>query len=232
MLVSKFKFVFSKFKFIFLKIKCSIQNKKKLAIHGIQRSGTNYLCEYLKIVGLMPINYPDKARNNPTHKHFRWYPKKELIPSVIKSHYGNNFYAENINQLNMICKYPPNTHHFVMIKEKKSWILSILNWGMKCNWFSSKSNALKYIKNFSDDYDAYYSFWRKIKLSDCQKIHFFDIKSIMNDPISFNKFLMESFDLKKEPVFNGVFDYVPMSPKNRKIYFNQSDLEFISTFIN
>ena len=62
---------------------------------------------------------------------------------------------------------------------------------MKCNLFSSKSNALEYIKNFSDDYDAYYSFWRKMKSSDSQKIHFFDIKSIMNDPISFNKFLME-----------------------------------------
>ena len=61
MLVSKFIFFFSKFNFflftfnfIFLKIICSIQNKK-LAIHGIQRSGTNYLCEYLKIVGLKII---------------------------------------------------------------------------------------------------------------------------------------------------------------------------------
>ena len=54
----------------------------------------------------------------------------------------------------------------------------------------------------------------------------------MNDPISFNKFLMETFDLKKEPVFDGVLDSIPMTPKNRKIYFNQSDLEFISSFIN
>lgn len=231
--ISKFKATFlknkvsiSKFQDIFLRL-MSILGNKNFAIHGIQRSGTNFLCEYFKKVDLMPINYPDKARNNPRHKHFRWYSKKELIPSVIKSQYGNDIYAENIYEINEICKYPKYTQHFVMIKDKKSWILSILNWGMRCNWFSSKSNALKFVKKFIEDYDAYYSFWRKMRSSDPQMIHFFDTESIMNDPISFNKFLVKIFKLKKQPEFDGIFDSVPMSPKNRTIIFNQSDLKFI-----
>jgi len=232
---SKFRVIFLKIKFsllklkdIFLRLMCIFGNKN-LAIHGIQRSGTNYLCEYFKRVNLIPINYPDKERNGPRHKHFRWYSQKELIPSFIKSQYSNNLYAENLYEINQICKYPKDTQHFVMIKDKKSWILSILNWGMKCNWFSSKSNALKFVKTLSEDYDAYYSFWRKIKSSDPQKVHFFDIKSIINDPISFNKFLVKKFKLKKQPEFDGIFDSIPMSPKNRIIIFNKSDLKFINS---
>ena len=68
-----------------------------VAHHGIQRSGTNFLLNSLKRHHLRVINRHDLERNIPSHKHFRWYEDKSIIPKEIVKEYGNDVFASNVN---------------------------------------------------------------------------------------------------------------------------------------
>ena len=65
-----------------LEIKKLFVTNDWIAHHGIERSGTNYLRAILIILKINLINQFDPAENHPTHKHFRWYTDKSLIPNL------------------------------------------------------------------------------------------------------------------------------------------------------
>ena len=73
-----------------------------IAHHGIERSGTNYLRAILIILKINLINQFDPAENHPTHKHFRWYTDKLLIPSLKKSLINNQI--QNLKNKSLNCK--------------------------------------------------------------------------------------------------------------------------------
>ena len=206
--------------------------RPKVAVHGIQRSGTNYLCQYLFRSGVGVVNFPDPARNNPRHKHFRWYSNKHAIPAVIRKQFGNKSTVDSLANLNKICRYDPETFHFVVIKDKQKWILSILNWGISCKWFDSVDDAIENVPEFLKDYNYYYEFWRSLERGCPERIRLVSIESIMEDTESFNLFLAKICGLKSVPKFKGIFKKLPQSPINRCQYFADEDIETIKSVLN
>ena len=204
----------------------------KVAVHGIQRSGTNYFCEYLFKSGIGVVNYPDPERNDPRHKHFRWYTNKEAVPAVIRNQYGNQVFIDSLNELNELCHYPQETFHFVVVKDKHKWIISILNWGLRCKWFDSVDDAINSVHEFIQDYENYYQFWRSLEVSCPNNVRLVSVESIMANVESFNLFLSEICELSVIPEFNGIFDDLPQSPSNRKIYFERDDLDKIQSILS
>jgi hypothetical protein len=101
---------------IIFRIKRKFYRGEYVAHHGLQRAGTNFLLLSLKKIGLRVINEYDPERNDPTHKHFRWYEEKKKIPPQISHQYSNNLTVQNISDLNQICRYPKDTRHIVIQK--------------------------------------------------------------------------------------------------------------------
>ena len=210
---------------IILKYRVKYFFKKKgfIAHHGIQRSGTNFLLLCLKKLNLDIINEYDpiiksyifKKRNFTGHKHFRWYANKEKIPKHIKAQYINQLNPKNIHELNLLCNYPKDTKHIVIQKDKNKHTVSILNWGLRCNWFSDKSEALKFVGDYREDFDEYYNFWSNLSEQDPDFVKIVDIENIQNSKnelLSALKLL--KMDIKNESC-NFFFEEVPQSPKKR-----------------
>ena len=201
-----------------------ISGKVFLAHHGLQRSGTNYLNECLWLSGNSPINSFDEKRCSPRHKHCRWYPDKRLIPTYLKKHYGNNFYVNNIYELNKISEYPTNTTHLVIKKEIFSWLASICNWGLDCNWFKDKNAALNNLDELILDYRSYYYFWESLKKLNNERVFILSFEEISkNFNLVFNKKFKILLDFKLNE-FNGNIKQVNMSHPNRRKEITRQDI--------
>ena len=144
-----------------LEIKKLFVKSDWIAHHGIERSGTNYLRAILIILKINLINQFDAAENHPTHKHFRWYNDKLLIPSLKKS-LINNLTANNIHDVNKICNYFPTTNHIIIRKKTISGVTSIANYFYNFKLLDDKNELKNNINVIYKDYIAYYDFWQKI----------------------------------------------------------------------
>lgn len=200
-------------------------NKKVgLAHHGLQRSGTNYLNECLWRCGNAPLNSFDEPRHSPRHKHCRWYYKKNLIPSFIVKQYGNNYYVKSLNELNEIANYPTNTIHIIIKKEFYSWLASIINWGLKCEWFSDKDDAMNNLNQLMIDYNHYYDFWYDFQTRYPSEVSVLSLEKILED---FNIIIDDQKKLGlivKHKNFNGYIPEVNMSPVNRNKLVSRADV--------
>jgi len=185
-----------------------------IAHHGIQRSGTNYLNECLWRCGCPPLNSFDEDRNSSKHKHFRWYPDKNAIPSFLRSQYGNSMVVSSVDEINKYA-YPENTVHVVIKKKKPAWLVSILNWGLFCKWFSGKDEALQSLHDMSVDYDKYYSFWEQMEIAHSDRVRVISFESFRDDFLVLTR-ILELLGVESHcGDFHGVLEEVPMSPKSR-----------------
>ena len=144
-----------------LEIKKLFVKNDWIAHHGIERSGTNYLRAILIILKINLINQFDPAENHPTHKHFRWYTDKSLIPNLKKS-LINDLTANNISDVNKLCKYFPSTNHIIIRKKTISGVTSIANYFYNFKLLQDKKELKNNIHVIYNDYIAYYDFWQKI----------------------------------------------------------------------
>ncbi|MEM1018881.1 MAG: hypothetical protein AAGJ09_00140 [Pseudomonadota bacterium] len=199
-----------------ISLKLVLGRKDWIAHHGMQRNGTNYLLMCLKKLGLDTINGTDPQRNDPRHKHYRWYPSKDSIPQFLLPLYGNKISANSIEQINRICSYPQSTPHIVIKKRPENAVVSIANWGIKCGWFKNKDEAISNLRIIQKDYNEYYKFWQEIELKSSNQVIVLEYESVMEDSSKLAeslkiigiKNLPKKIDLK--------FDGVRQSPKNRK----------------
>lgn len=194
-----------------------------LAHHGLQRSGTNYLNQYLLRLKVYPLNSFDEKRSSPRHKHCRWYADKRKIPSFLSAQYGNDFIVNNLSELNGICGYPQSASHLVVYKEKRDWLVSILNWGWKCRWFTERGYALDAIRDLSSDYDSYISFWRNFSTNCPRSVHLLALNELLVNPSALPS-ILDSIGIKVKCDFDGKFSEVPQSPQDRKMLFDSSDI--------
>lgn len=193
--------------------------------HGLQRSGTNYLNDCLWICGTPPLNSFDDKRNSPRHKHCRWYANKKAIPEFIAEKYNGTLFVDHIEAINTICGYPSNTAHLVVKKNENDWLASIMNWGIKCNWFKNKCHAVENLDFLIADYENYYKFWKTFSLRFPQRVSVIDLGSIYKD----FQFLINSLSrlgLKiKRSDFRGQIEAVSMSPLNRAKIVTTDDIK-------
>jgi hypothetical protein len=127
------------------------------------------------------INRHDPERNEPGHKHFRWYQNKSLIPSEISHQYANSIKIDNIDALNKACNYPLDTRHIVIFKERSSSLVSILNWGLRVNWFGSKDEAISAAERFFNDINEYYKFWIELSEAHPEFVQLVSYESVVKD---------------------------------------------------
>jgi len=210
--------------------KFKIFNKRKgwLAYHGIERSGSNFLCACLMHNNIDIINLyakPSKNSTYPQHKHFRWYEDKSRIPSF-RTRFYNDLKPKNIFELNKICKYPSDTCHVIIRKKHAEAVASIMNHGIRMGWFTSRKNALEEIESISNDYLSYYNFWEGMQTRFPHMVKIIDHKELIksSSPI---KELIQAFKLH----FKGKipekyhFDRVEQSRVDRKVYYNADDIK-------
>lgn len=195
-----------------------------LAHHGLQRSGTNYLNQCLIRLGIYPLNTFDEKRSSPRHKHCRWYADKSAIPSFLVYQYGNDYFAKDLHRINQVCGYPSDTIHFVVYKSKKDWLVSILNWGWRCGWFSSEFDARDSIHQLSRDYDCFLSFWRELREKNPGSVALALFDDISGNSLAFQAELNSIGVFKNLNNFDGIIDHLPQSPTNRHSKFDSSDI--------
>ena len=196
----------------FIQITKNLTGKIGLAHHGLQRSGTNYLNECLWRCGNPPLNSFDEIRHSPRHKHCRWYVEKNLIPSFLIDQYGNDFHIKDLDDLNKIANYSANTVHLVIKKELYSWLASIINWGVKCNWFTNKNNALDNLDQLILDYNNYYNFWHDLEKHYPRRVSVLSLEKFYdNSNLIIEEQIKLGIDVKNKD-FNGKIDQVNMSP--------------------
>ena len=196
-------------------LKMTLKRSGYIAHHGLQRNGTNYLLLSLKHLGCSVINEFDPARNQPQHKHFRWYADKDKIPSVLSQEYGNSYTAKSVLELNALCHYPSDTRHIVIYKEMKPALVSILNWGIRCQWFANKQEALDAYPKFQADYEAYYSYWRQLSMLEPQMVQLVNYEELSkNHTLLSTRLAGLGFQLTKQAIKLS-FDEIPQSPKQR-----------------
>ena len=215
------------------KLKRLFKRKDWMAYHGIERSGSNYICACLIFINIDLINLftPPKWRTkgitSPMHKHYRWYPNKELIPNHRKG-FINDKIVENIKEINSICGYPEDTRHIVIRKSPLNAVTSIANHGLRMKWFEDKKDAENNIESIAKDYEAYYDFWQN--MSDLS-------------PSLVQVILYEDLYLSSEPLINAlkkvdllpkvkipkkfIFERVEQSSKNRSNFFSKEDIKNI-----
>lgn len=197
-------------------LKIGLKQSGFIAHHGLQRNGTNFLLLSLKQIGCSVINEFDPPRNQPQHKHFRWYADKDLIPPVLSAEYGNTYTAKSIIELNALCRFPSDTRHIVICKAMKPALVSMLNWGLRCQWFATKEEALQALPAFKADYEAYYEFWQNLATKEPHMVQLLSFEDLLaNHQLILEKLKHLGFALDQTSIKLD-FDEIPQSPKERR----------------
>lgn len=198
--------------------------RSNVAHHGLQRSGTNYLNECLKVLGIKTVNNYDPPRNHPSHKHFRWQENKGSI-TPIEPLYYNNLICKDLKSLNEIAGFPDNTKHIVIKKDLISWLTSIVNWGIRVGWFKTKEDALNCCKEAASDYENYYDFWEGMEENNRESVRIIRFDELFNDP---NGIIITLKDFGIKYSFNEGFKEktveVPKSPADRKNWVTREEI--------
>jgi len=127
--------------------------KRKILHYGLNRSGTNYLKEFLSRDFHLSFENREDARNHPLHKHFRLYEKKELIG---RPNFKNELIIPTFKEFEKIVSDDIQVDIYVVIsKDPYSWNLSYSRWGTKNNWESSPH---PYILEYNEFYKKWYDF--------------------------------------------------------------------------
>ena len=215
---------YSRIKNYWIKLGDKLKGKCSIAHHGLQRSGTNFLNSCLTELGVFPVNSYDPERTHPSHKHFRWqHDKDSIIPAA--PIYLNQLYVDNIDDLNRFAGYPDKCRHVVIKKDLVEWLTSILNWGIRVNWYNSKHEALESVYSAISDYQAYYSFWERMEVRHPEYVRVVCFSKLKNNPRIIIDVIKDlGLTPKNVNDFTGRFKVVPQSPDGRKSYVNIDDI--------
>ncbi len=193
-----------------LKIKKLFVKNNWIAHHGIERSGTNFLRAILIELKINLINQFDPAENHPSHKHFRWYRDKSLIPSMKRS-LLNDITAFNINEINKICKYFVDTKHLIIKKKKLAAVTSITNYFLNQKVLHKDEKFKTNILSIQNDYVAYYDFWREINEKDPNMVQIIFYEDILHSTDELIKALnilriFPNIDIPKKFSFSELYE--------------------------
>lgn len=163
-------------------VRQSVTKKTKIAHHGIQRSGTNYLCALLEQSGYFVLNSDGPRRDSPAHKHFRWQDDKSTI--VMDRSFSNALHASEIDELNRIANFPRGTKHVVLVKKPGSWLESAYRWGRANGWMDEDADFLgdpSLAAAWLAEWDAYYNKWLQLAEASPGQVLVVSYESLMSD---------------------------------------------------
>lgn len=197
-----------------------------LALHGLQRSGTNYLLQRLMRAGFPVENAIVLRRNSVRHKHFRWQDDKTTIPGILRPQYGNEIRARSLDEVHAIAGYAATCRHIVIRKHELAWLKSILNWGLRCNWYLNREDALAHGAEMLRDYKAYYEFWTIVGRVHPTRVLFVDYDSVtaVADQLQMALRTIGVRVDRQWPAHESVGE-VPMSPADRAEPISENDIK-------
>lgn len=120
----------------------------KLLLYGLQRSGTNYLESLLKRAYDVEVINNKQQRSSPSHKHFRLYDQKTIIP---EAQYANSLPCPDLQTFEGYLQTVPD-YYLVLSKEPISWLRSYQDWAQACGWPAVGHHYL-------EEYNLFYGRW-------------------------------------------------------------------------
>lgn len=153
-----------------------------IAHHGLQRSGTNYLCTLLAQADYRVVNRIDPDRTDPRHKHFRWQADKSTI--VMDRRYGNALQPASLAEVNALCGYARDMRHVVLFRHPRSWLDAIFRWGLQNGWFASEAEFLSrgLYRAYLAEWHAYYGTWADFAQGDPARVLILGYADLKRDP--------------------------------------------------
>jgi len=201
--------------------------KGRIAHHGLERNGTNFLRACCVAVGARPINFTDPQPGNPTHKHYRWYSDKTNISKILVEGVAHEHSASSTDDLNAIAAYPPHTGHLVIQKSKVQALASMYNYCHRKRWITSEEDIKSVILCLNEDYDSYYNFWANMEIKEPGRVSIVDYLALTNDPhileVALQKLGIRSAHYPKRFYFSNL----EMSPQTREIYISAEEVSRI-----
>jgi hypothetical protein len=189
----------------------------RVAHHGLQRSGTNVLRAALTDLGVTPLNAYDGARDAPSHKHFRWQADQSSI--VMDAAFVNDVVADDLDAVDRLAGYPAGTRHVVVYKRVTPWARSIINWGLRCGWWTDLDAAVAALPGSLGEYDAYNEFWQRMERDRPGECRLVEHPSVAADPhvlLGALDDLGVPVDARRRARFTGVHRTVAQSPADRR----------------
>ena len=171
--------------------------REKIFIHGIQRSGTNFLSYILTLNHIYVVN-----KNYFSKKY-----KKRNKPGFVHYYHKNTFFTKRYNgkKINFVTiddytKYlgEAAVKHIVIEREKKSWLKSIKSYAKLHKDWNYKDEDKFYLK----EYKKFYDFYKKN--SNNKNILFVKIDNLtknMKDYSKIEKFLNKKLFFKKTNLY-------------------------------
>ena len=189
-------------------------------LYGLQRSGTNVLQAFLE------YNFDIKFNNSQnrqlcSHKHFRVYDNKNIIPHTdVINQYYNNIIINSIEELDEKLGDTNNSNKYIIIyKNIFSWLPSIKKWADNCNWITNKNIKL------IDDYLNYINKWHTIKNDRVLFINYEEyIKYIISNSNTESLFLKRINTFLNKDIYN--LKYKAFKKVNCSSVFNQEKLNY------
>ncbi len=200
-------------------------SRKTFFVYGLQRSGTNFLTEFMKVnLGIEMKNNDLGDRGHISQKHFRLYDNKEIIP--VKQ-YFNTILIEDYEQIKEMLG-EKDLHCIVIRKDIFSWLTSIQRWAVKCDW--EKKDKMDYI----DDYIHFYKKWESFDSEHVLFVNYISLVTKNKETIK----IIENFTGKKyvgvkvsdKLKCSGVFDSEKRKYYCKKQYmkeYSDEEIEFI-----
>jgi hypothetical protein len=145
--------------------------EKRILMYGLQRSGTNYM------ETLMQLNYPDAkflngiVRSEITHKHFRLYPEKAIIP---EPQFANTLQVGDLRTFESHLPFPSPDLYIIVSKDPFSWLISYQKWSRKNNWPHHEHHYIS-------EYVLFYGMWKQFALTS-DKIIFVRYDDLLIEP--------------------------------------------------
>lgn len=195
----------------------------KLMHYGLQRSGTNFLETLLKHNYKIRFLNQERDRSAPTHKHWRLYDDKSIIP---EPQYHNDARVRDFAALEAMFAAAPDGY-LVTSKDPYSWYTSYLRWAKRCNWEPVPHHYIR-------EYNLFYGKFLELA-GQTDKILFVRYADMVRDPEAVLGGLEERLDLEKSwlarfglRVASKVPKSVEFTPERRAYYLEERYLDELS----
>lgn len=184
--------------------------RDQVFIHGIQRSGTNFLAYILTLnhINVLNKNYfrnEFRIRNKPGYVHYC-----HLKSNLFYQYNGKKKKFKSISDYNKFLGYP-NAKHIILLRNEKAWLKSIKNYvyylkenvkpGHKVYDLSNKKNDF-----FLTEREKFYKFYKKNKFN--SNILFIELDDLIKNQKGFSqieKFLNKKIFIKTTNLYVSLY---------------------------
>lgn len=201
-----------------------------MLLYGLQRTSTNYINQLIvSNYGNTKFFNDHSSRFLPTHKHFRLYEDKFIIPS---RQYYNSYYYNDFQAFRNHVERLANTEikkFVIAIKHPYSWYLSFTKHAKKNGYELNKKG---FNPHFIWDYNHFYLKWLNFKNESPEEIEIIKYEDVIDDVpkflADFGKTIRRNPNSESIHNPSSVFMSKKFTTKKRKFYSEQRYMNLIN----